>query len=115
VVDDNADMCKLVAAILRADGFVVDWCTDADVAIENVRTHSYSAVVIEPSPAACFAPVIDYIAASREDGLHSVVFATTEDDPMVRVAGSGAVFTTLRKPLSRDSVSSAVRSCIAAA
>lgn len=112
VVDDNADLCRLVAAILRADGFQVDWCIDADAAIENVRTHDYNAVLIEPSPVAGFAPVIDYLAAHRADGLHTVVFATTEEDPVVRIAGAAAAFTILRKPLSRSMVTDALKLCV---
>lgn len=107
MVDDNADLCKLVAAILRADGFQVDWCVDADAALENVRTHDYSAVLIEPSPAAGFEPVIAYLAANRADGLHTVVFATTEEEPMLRIARSTDAGAVLQKPLSRQMVTDA--------
>lgn len=112
VVDDNADLCKLIAAILRADGFQVDWCVDADAALENVRTHDYSTVLIEPSPQAGFAPVIEYLATNRADGLHTVVFATTEEEPMLRIARSSEAFTVLRKPLTRRMVTDACGSCV---
>jgi CheY-like chemotaxis protein len=111
IVDDNSDFCGVAASILRAEGFDVDECVDAQMAIARLRSTPYSAVVLEPSPSAGLVPLLTYLA-SQPAALTNVVAATTEDDPefLSRLRAAG-VFKVLHKPVSRDELSQAVDAC----
>jgi DNA-binding NtrC family response regulator len=110
IADDSADFGWLLAEILRQEDIDVDVCQDPDVAIKSSAATDYNAIIVEPSPTAGFAPLLDYLEEHRSDGLHSVVMATTEsdDDFMVKMADRG-VFRILRKPLTRERVRDAVQ------
>ena len=111
ICDDNPDYCDVAAAILRAEGFDVDACRDVRLAIERVKTTAYSAIVVEPSPAAGFEHLLDVLASSDES-LHSVVAATTENDARLQShLEAVGVFRVLRKPFTRDALAGAVRDC----
>jgi CheY-like chemotaxis protein len=111
VVDDNSDFCGVAASILRAEGFDVDECVNAQIAISRLRTTEYSAVVVEPSPSAGLVPLLSYLA-SQPAALTHVVAATTEDDPdfLTRLRATG-IFKILHKPVSRDELRQAVDAC----
>jgi CheY-like chemotaxis protein len=111
IVDDNSDFCGVAASILRAEGFDVDECLNAQMAIARLRATSYDAVVLEPSPSAGLVPLLSYLA-SQPDALARVVAATTEDDPdfLHRLRGAG-IFKVLHKPVSRADLSRAVDAC----
>lgn len=112
VVDDNADVCALFAQILRARGYDVDECVDADVAIAKVKSRDYGAILIEPSPAAGFRPLVEFLASNRSDRLSSVVLATTErDDYFDAVLSESAPFRLLHKPLSPAMLCAAMDEC----
>ena len=106
IVDDNSDFCEVAATILRGEGFAVDQCSDVRLAIARAKSTSYSAVVLEPSPAAGFAPLFEIL------DLHHVIAATTEDDEDLagRLADAG-VFCVVRKPLTRQKLQQLVRAC----
>jgi len=111
VVDDNSDFCGVAASILRAEGFDVDECVNAQMAIARLRSNAYSAVVLEPSPSAGLVAVLRYLA-SQPDALARVVAATTEDDRdfLHRLRAAG-IFKVLHKPVSRIELSKAVDAC----
>ena len=111
IVDDNSDFCGVAASILRAEGFDVDECVSARIAISQLRATTYSAVVLEPSPSAGLTPLLSYLA-SQPTALTHVVAATTEDDPdfLSRLRAAG-IFKVLHKPVSRDELSRAVDAC----
>ena len=111
LVDDNSDFCGVAASILRAEGFDVDECVSARLAIARLRSTAYHAVVLEPSPSAGLGPLLRYLALQPEALTH-VVAATTEDDPdfLDRLRGAG-IFKVLHKPISRVQLSDAVDAC----
>jgi DNA-binding NtrC family response regulator len=110
IADDNADLGWLVATILRNAGLTVDVCQDADVAIESSSHVDYSAILVEPSPAAGFRPLLDYL--DTHGGLDSVVVATTESDEATNAEWRRrGVFRILRKPLTPAGVREAVMAC----
>ena len=47
IVDDDRDMCRLLAADLAHRGFEVTWRTSADAALEAVGTAEVDAVVTD--------------------------------------------------------------------
>jgi DNA-binding NtrC family response regulator len=112
IADDSADFGWLLAEILRQEHIDVDVCQDPDVAIVSSAATDYSAIIVEPSPTAGFAPLLDYLETHRSDGLHAVVVATTENDVdfMAGMADRG-VFRILRKPLTRERFRDAVLAC----
>ncbi len=111
IVDDNSDFCGVAASILRAEGFDVDECVSAQIAISRLRAGAYSAVVLEPSPSAGLVPLLSYLA-SQPAALTHVIAATTEDDPdFVSRLRSAGVFKVLHKPISRVELSQAVDAC----
>lgn len=115
VVDDNEDLCALFASILKADGFEVETCRDADVAIANAQAHDYAAIVVEGNPTAGFRPLLDYLSAKEANSLNHVVVATTDNDAVVDAEWSSkGVFEVLHKPLTRDRLRIAVAKCAAA-
>lgn len=115
VVDDNEDLCALFASILKADGFQVETCRDADVAIANARSHDYAAIVVETAPTAGFRPLLDYLSAREASSLSRVVVATTDNDAIVDAEWSSkGVFEVLHKPLTRNRLRIAVAKCAAA-
>src|SRR5437868_2059078 len=99
IVDDNSDFCGVAAAILRAEGFDVDECVSAQIAISRLRATAYSAVVLEPSPSAGLDLLLSYLE-SQPSALTHVVAGTTEDDPdfLSRLRGAG-IFKVLHKPV----------------
>ncbi len=111
LVDDNSDFCGVAASNLRAEGFEVDECVNAQLAIARLRSTPYAAVVLEPSPSAGLGPLLRYLASQPESLAH-VVAATTEDDPdfldSLRLAG---IFKVLHRPISRAQLSDAVDAC----
>ncbi len=111
IVDDNSDFCGVAASILRAEGFDVDECVSAQIAISRLRARPYNAVVLEPSPSAGLVPLLRYLA-SQPAALAHVVVATTEDDPdfLSRLRAAG-IFKVLHKPVSCDELSQAVDAC----
>lgn len=111
VVDDNADVCSLYAALLRARGYVVDTCRDADDALRHLAAQEYGAVVFEPSPAAGLAPLLTLL--TRTHRLDEVIATTTESDPQFSAAlASRGLFRILRKPLSPREFTDAVDACL---
>ena len=112
IADDNADLGALLAGILRREGFAVDVVQDPDVGIERSSHTHYGVVLVEPAPSAGFRPLIDYLAA-REDGLDSVVMATTDNDDTASSEWlRRGVFRVLHKPLTRERVRDAVAACV---
>lgn len=111
VVDDNADVCSLYATLLRAKGYAVDTCRDADDALAHVNATRYDAVIVEPSPVAGLSPLLHQLRTEHKLG--TVIAATTEDDPQFcsELARRG-VFRILHKPLSRAQLTSAVDECV---
>lgn len=112
VVDDNADYCEIVAAILSGEGYSVDTCSAASEAIALAASRSYAAILLEPSPSASVQPVLGYLAGFRADALPHVVVTTTESDRDVLEGFERyGVFRVLHKPLSRKTLTAAVTEC----
>ena len=109
VADDNRDFCEVAAESLRADGFIVARCSDADSAMLRLAAHEYDAVIVEPSPSAGFERIF---RGAVERG--AIVAATTEDDPeFITAVKDAGVFCVVRKPLSREQLTGIVKACCA--
>ena len=100
VLDDDPAMQRLVAALLRSDGYRADVVTNGRDAIDRLRKHEYRALLLDVmTPTEGGLTVIRHLRTSNPALLRRVVLVTASPDSVLRDA-SRDVFAVVKKPFS---------------
>ncbi len=110
VVDDNEETCTLVRALLRRE-FFVETAQEGAEAIEQLRTKSYAAVLLDlRMPNIDGFGVLDHLSVHRPEMMRRVIVLTASlSAGEVQRVGTYAVGALIAKPFDVDVLLSAVR------
>lgn len=113
VVDDNAETCTLLAAILQRE-FDVDLARDGLEAMERLRTQNYGAILLDlRMPQYDGFSVLEFLNESRPGLLRSVVVVTALLTPReLERARRFNVCSIVPKPFDVDALLAAVKDCV---
>jgi CheY-like chemotaxis protein len=113
VVDDNAETCTLLTALLQRD-FVVDIAADGLEAVEKIRTRRYGSILLDlRMPQHDGFSVLDFLKESQPDVLRSVIIVTALlSSGEISRARAYNVCAIVAKPFDIDMLLSAVRDCV---
>jgi CheY-like chemotaxis protein len=114
VVDDNAETCTLLTALLQRD-FAVEIATDGNDAMEHLRTRRYSAILLDlRMPEYDGFAVLEFLQESQPDALPRVIVMTAL--PLQREIARAERFNicaVIRKPFDVEALLAAVKRCAA--
>ena len=90
IIEDEADLLRRLAKILRAEGYAVDTATDGEAGLQKALEHDYDAILLD-----AMLPVLDgweLLARLRKTKATPVLMLTARDSTADRVRGldSGA-------------------------
>lgn len=113
VVDDNAETCTLLVALLQRD-FVVETASDGSEAIEKMRTRRYGAVLLDlRMPLYDGFSVLDFLRESQPDALRTVIVVTAMlSRREIDRVGTYNVCDIIAKPFDIDTVLTVVKRCV---
>jgi CheY-like chemotaxis protein len=110
IVDDEADVRDMVAALLAKDGFETEVATDGQDALEKARAHPPHLIVLD-----MMMPGMDgwtFRAHQRYDAaLAEIPVVLVTAVPAARLVNVGAC-ATLQKPFTYQQFVSTVRACV---
>jgi len=114
VIDDNVEICLLIAAILKKAGFAVDEAHDVLDGMARVRARRYSAILLDlRMPGLNGMDAIDHLKLTDPDSLSRVVIVTgfANDAEFVGNLRDQKFFALLSKPFDVDHLVRAVTDC----
>lgn len=98
VLDDDTSMQKLVATLLRREGYRVDVVSGGSQALEQINKIRYSALLLDVmTPTEGGLTVIRHLKQAKPEMLKRIVLVTASPDSVLR-AVEGDVFAIVRKP-----------------
>ena len=98
VLDDDTSMQKLVATLLRREGYRVDVVSGGSQAIEHITKTQYSALLLDVmTPTEGGLTVIRHLKKAKPELLKRIVLVTASPDSVLRGVESD-VFAIVRKP-----------------
>lgn len=98
VLDDDTSMQKLVAALLRREGYAVDIVSSGSQAIEKIGRHKYDALLLDVmTPTDGGFTVIKHLKEADPSLLARVVLLTASPDSLLR-GMKGDIYGVVRKP-----------------
>ncbi|HVS30665.1 MAG TPA: response regulator [Thermoanaerobaculia bacterium] len=111
VVDDDSDIRKLLAAILRQRELIVDTASDGNTALALVRDQRYAVVLLD-----LFMPGMDgfeVLRALKEDEMSApvVLVVTGADRQTIARLDAAGIHGIVRKPFDPDELASLVLAC----
>ena len=112
LADDNEATCTLIKAVLGPE-FHVDAVSDGAEAIDRLRAHHYSAILLDLlMPGSDGFAVLDFLTAERPESLSGVLVLTAalSRREMSRLAGY-PVCAVIPKPFEVESLREQVRRC----
>jgi DNA-binding response OmpR family regulator len=114
VVDDNAETCTLLTALLQRD-FAVEIATDGNDAIEHLRTRRYSAILLDlRMPEYDGFTVLEFLQESQADVLARVIVMTALPlEREITRAQNFNICAVIPKPFDIEALLSAVKRCVA--
>lgn len=113
VLDDDTSMQKLVAALLRREGYGVDIVSSGSQAIEKIRKHRYDAMLLDVmTPTDGGFTVIRHLKETNPALLGRVVLLTASPDSLLRSVAQD-IFGVVRKPFEPAQLIATVSNVIA--
>ena len=110
VVDDDADIRGLLVTAFRMKNLHVDTATDGQEAIDLLRQHSYSVVILD-----LFMPVTDGFAVLdmiEHDGMQPVVLVVTgADRKTIEKLDARRIHGIVKKPFDVEELANVVAAC----
>lgn len=98
VLDDDTTMQKLVATLLRREGYTVDVVSSGSQAIERLAARDYAVLLLDVmTPTEGGLTVIRHLKKANPPLLKRVVLLTASPDSVLRGV-EGDVFAIVRKP-----------------
>lgn len=98
VLDDDTSMQKLVATLLRREGYRVDVVSGGSQAIEHIGKNQYSALLLDVmTPTEGGLTVIRHLKKAKPELLKRIVLVTASPESVLRGV-EGDVFAIVRKP-----------------
>lgn len=114
VIDDNVEICSLIAAILKKEGLAVDEAHDVLDGMARVRSRRYSAILLDlRMPGLNGMDALDHLALTDPDALSRVVIVTgfANDEEFVGSLRERKFFALLSKPFDVEHLVRAVTDC----
>ncbi|MDB4935094.1 MAG: histidine kinase [Labilithrix sp.] len=100
LVDDEEDSCSMLAGMLRREGYAVDGCANAELALARLRTTSYDVMMTDQSMPGMNGTDLVIAARLVQSGLRCII-ATGHNAPAESLRGDA---TWLTKPLDVDAL-----------
>lgn len=98
VLDDDTSMQKLMATLLRREGYRVDTVSSGTQALEHIEKTKYAALLLDVmTPTEGGLTVIRELKETNPELLKRIVLVTASPDSVLR-AVEGDVFAIVRKP-----------------
>lgn len=111
VVDDNAETCTLLTALLQRE-FVVDVANDGMDAVDKVKTRRYSAILLDlRMPHYDGFSLLDHLKQSQPQALKSVIVVTAAGPREIAKAQEYDLCATVSKPFDVDKLLALVKRC----
>ncbi len=108
VLDDDASMQRLIAAILRGGGYRVDVVSNAEQALEKITRVGYAALLLDlMTPTTGGMTVIRRLKETNPRLLKRVVLVTASPDTLLRSV-EGEVAAIVQKPFEKQALLDAV-------
>lgn len=110
IVDDDADIRQLLMTAFRMKNLTVDTATNGEEAMELLRVHSYSVVVLD-----LFMPVMDGFGVLEQihrDAMQPVVLVVTgADRKTIEKIDARSIHGIVKKPFDVEELASVVAEC----
>jgi CheY-like chemotaxis protein len=98
VLDDDTSMQKLMATLLRREGYRVDTVSSGTQALEHIEQNQYAALLLDVmTPTEGGLTVIRQLKEIKPEMVKRIVLVTASPDSVLR-AVEGDVFAIVRKP-----------------
>ena len=99
VVDDNADLLRTLALILKRSGYTVDIAEDGVSAVEKFKSHNFDLALMD-----IVMPRMDGVEAFRrirenKPGARVILMTAYSDDELIRSALDQGAYSTIYKPI----------------
>ena len=113
VLDDDPAMQRLIPIVLRRAGYRVDVVSGGKQAIEKIKRHDYSALLLDlMTPTEGGVTVMNHLKKSNPDLLRRVILVTASPESILRsVAGDAAAV--VHKPFEAEELVAAVSRVLA--
>jgi len=109
LLDDVPSMQRLLAAMLRRDGFRVDVVSSGQAAIEKLGRIEYAALLLDlMTPTEGGLTVIRHLKKSRAELLRRVILVTASPESVLKTV-AGDVAAVVHKPFTREELLKTVR------
>lgn len=116
VVEDDAAIRAMLAAILTHNGYAPELCGDGDDAVRRLRRDEYDAIVLDLMLPGQFGfDVIRFLHAERPAMSPRVIVLTAASQATLRDFDTTQVHAVVRKPFDVDALMERVRDCTARA
>jgi two-component system response regulator PilR (NtrC family) len=113
VADDDQSIRQLVVTIVRREGYEVDAAADGEEAIELLRKHEYSVLLLDlMMPRLDGFGVIDHLKAHPQSFKPVVLVITAYADQRFKEVDADVVAGVLRKPFEVAELGSLVQLCV---
>jgi CheY-like chemotaxis protein len=113
VADDDQSIRQLVATIVRREGYLVDCAADGEEAIELLRKHEYSVLLLDlMMPRLDGFGVIDHLKAHPQSFKPVVLVITAYADQRFKEVDADVVAGVLRKPFEVAELGDLVKLCV---
>lgn len=109
LLDDDASMQRLIAAVLRREGFRVDVVSSGAAAIERIGRFEYAALLLDlMTPTEGGVTVMRHLEKAKPALLRRVILVTASPESLLKsVAGSAAAV--VHKPFTPEQLVKTVR------
>jgi DNA-binding response OmpR family regulator len=112
VVEDDAAIRALLAALLSHSGYACDFSPDGNDAVDRLRNADYDAILLDLMLPGQFGfDIIRFLNAERPAMSPRVIVLTAASQATLRDFDASQVHTVLRKPFDIDQLLSNVRTC----
>ncbi len=113
VLDDDASMQRLIAALLRRDGHRVDVVSGGAQAIAKIERNDYAALLLDiMTPTEGGLTVIKHLREKAPEMLKRVVLVTASPPGVLRDVAND-VYAIVRKPFEAEELTATIRRLVA--
>ncbi len=113
VLDDDASMQRLIAALLRRDGHRVDVVSVGSQAIAKIERNDYAALLLDiMTPTEGGLTVIKHLREKAPEMLKRVVLVTASPPGVLRDVAND-VYAIVRKPFEAEELTATIRRLVA--
>jgi len=112
VVEDDAGIRALLAALLSHSGYACDFSPDGNDAVDRLRNADYDAILLDLMlPGQFGSDIIRFLNAERPAMSPRVIVLTAASQATLRDFDETQVHTVMRKPFDIDQLLANVRAC----